>query len=484
MKIMVIFLIIFSLLPSSDAEATPIKDEFFAQGLRAEFADDLVRFPDVPHYQFDLTLLPDFTQARLSGSLELTYTNTTSDTLNELVFRLYPNLDSFGGQATLSQIRVGEIPVSASYDETETIATIRLPQPLTPQAQIVLTLQYNAVVFHGEQQLYRQYSYLETELALASTLPLLSVYRPSSGWWQEIRHPRGDAVYSETAHFDVTLAAPAYLKVITSGALVEERTEEVNNMIVRRYAAPLMRDFSIMASANYQTISAQFEDIQVNIHYLSDAAGAEAALQWTLDSMTAFTQAYGNYVYSELDVVETYTSAGGIEYPGLIVVANDLWRADEFYFEVVTVHEVAHQWWYSMVGNDQTLYPFLDEALTEYSVSVYWRYIGGEAGYEAAISAEQQRFESFAGGAEMKIGFTPSDYNTETYSRIVYGKGAYFFHTLSTVLGQDIFLTAIQRYLSDYRYGIATPFDLQTVLETTSGMQLDALFLEWVGYSN
>lgn len=481
MRNLLVFILLFISIHPSKAQEDTSRD-FFAQGMRPGFAADLTRFPDIPQYTFRLELIPDFTQATITGTLELNYTNLTPDTLNDLVFRLYANLESFGGAAVINNIVINGIEINPLYDETQSVVTLPLPQPLVPGEKITLTLDYEAVVFHGEQRLYNQFSYLETELALASFLPLLSVYASETGWWRETQHPRGDAVYSQTANFDVTLSAPSYLKVIASGSLVEETIGEATN--IYRYAAPLMRDFSLMASAQYATLSRDFEDIQVHVHYLpSHQEEAHLAMQWTLDSLAAFTETYGAYVYQELDVVETYTSAGGIEYPGLIVVAANLWRVDEFYFEVVTVHEVAHQWWYSMVGNDQTRYPFLDEALTEYSVSLYWEYLAGENGYNAAISAEQARFVDFS-GRDMKIGFTPADYNDDTYSRIVYGKGAYFFHTLRLALGDDLFRAAIQRYLSEYRYQLATPFDLQTILEETAGVQLDDLFTEWVGYSN
>lgn len=461
-----------------------VVDVFFSQGLRPQFAEDLNRFPDVPVYTFHLELIPDFEQVELSGTLDCTYTNTTPDVLNDLVFRLYANLDSFGGQAAVSDVMVNGSPVTPTSDETGSVVKIPLPQPLAPDENLSLTLRYELVVFQGEQYLYNQLSYLETELAFASALPLLSVYHPSTGWWQEVRHPRGDAVFSETANFDVTLTVPTYLKVITSGSLVEQTAQD--DKLILRYAAPLMRDFAIMASAVYETVSDTFEDVRVNVHYLpGKEASAEMALLWTLDAIAAFTEAYGPYVYPELDVVQTYTSAGGIEYPGLIVVADNLWRLGEPFFQIVTVHEVAHQWWYSMVGSDQTLYPWLDEALTEYSVAVYWRYIAGENGYNSAIRVEQGRYQEFENGGEvLKIGFTPSDYNDAAYSSIVYGKGAYFFHVLSTAIGQEHFDSAIQRYLAEYRYRTATPFDLQTIFEEVSGVQLDDLFLEWVGYSN
>jgi uncharacterized protein (DUF2342 family) len=56
-------------------------------------------------------------------------------------------------------------------------------------------------------------------------------------------------------------------------------------------------------------------------------------------------------------VVETPTAAGGIEYPGLVVIADRLWSQANQRFMWVVIHEVAHQWWFSLVGNDQTRDP-------------------------------------------------------------------------------------------------------------------------------
>jgi aminopeptidase N len=66
----------------------------------------------------------------------------------------------------------------------------------------------------------------------------------------------------------------------------------------------------------------------------------------------------------------------------------------------------------------------------------------------------------------------------------VYRKGAAFFDGLLQLLGPEAFGAGLQAYLADYRYRVATPFDLQTALEQSSGIELDAWFFEWVGYSN
>ena len=247
-----------------------------------------------------------------------------------------------------------------------------------------------------------------------------------------------------------------------------------------------MRDFSIMASGKYETLSTNYEDITINVHYLPGGeGGAQQVRDWAQSVVQAYSETFGAYVYKELDIAQTYTTAGGIEYPGLVVVADAVWGTPSNWFEKVTVHEVGHQWWYSMVGNDQTRFPWLDEALTEYSVAIYERFVGGDAGFQAVLrdyEAEYTAFENAAG--RNVIGQPAAGYTEPAYSAIVYRKGGTFFYILEQTLGQDVFNAGIRAYLSQFRYQVATPFDLQTSLEDVSGIQLDGLFLEWVGYTN
>src|SRR5690606_28129598 len=108
------------------------------------------------------------------------------------------------------------------------------------------------------------------------------------------------------------------------------------------------------------------------------------------------------------------------------------WERGSFVFEYVTAHEVAHQWWYSMVGNDQTLFPWLDEALTEYSVALYYAYMDGEQGYNSIVQSFADQFTAYEQVAQQQqVGDAVSDYSEDAYGPIVYRKGAYFFHLLS-----------------------------------------------------
>lgn len=460
-----------------------------ALGLRPAFVDDLAAYPATPRYTVDLNLTADFERADLIGRMSIVFTNTYTEPLDEIVIRTYPNLPSFGGDVRLSNATLNNNPVEFTLDETRTIVGFPfLPsQPLLTGESVTLAFDLAITVLHGRQNLYNQFSYLDTELALASFLPMLSVYEPGRGWWRGADHRQGDAVYSGVANWDVRITAPDYLPLITSGSEVE-RVDNANGTVTHRFVAPLMRDFSMMASTSYQVVSGFYEDIQVNVHYLPGwgGAGAEKALQWTIDALAAFTLNFGEYPYTELDVVETLTAAGGIEYPGLIVVADSLWNPNsQRWFEWVTVHEVAHQWWYAVVGNNQVQFPWLDEAVTDYSVAVYQRHVYGDLGYQEVIDNYTATYTEYeATSTNRLIGVDATVYDVNAYLALVYRKGAVFYSELARTYGLQTIMNGLADYYTNHRYAIATPFDLQDALEAAVGAELDNWFNTWIGYSN
>jgi aminopeptidase N len=50
--------------------------------------------------------------------------------------------------------------------------------------------------------------------------------------------------------------------------------------------------------------------------------------------------------------------------------------------EFLVAHEVAHQWWYGLVGNNHHQHAFLDEGLAEYASFLYFEREHGTAAAE------------------------------------------------------------------------------------------------------
>jgi aminopeptidase N len=268
--------------------------------------------------------------------------------------------------------------------------------------------------------------------------------------------------------------------------VVIEQQENDDGTVSLLFASGPMRDWTLVASRDYQSTQEELEGILVTSYYLgeeaSDAEGGARALDYAVTSLRIYEELFGPYPFNELDVVATPTRAGGIEYPGLIVVAASLYNQAGGFFELATVHEVAHQWWYSLVGNDQLDEPWLDEALTQYASMLYYEHRYGE---DEAAAIRQSYFQGpylrlDAEQREIPIGLPVEAYSANLYGPIVYGKGPLFFHEIRLLVGQDRFEQILQAYYQQFRYDVAYPQDLVETIERTGGEQIDALYEEWV----
>ena len=88
------------------------------------------------------------------------------------------------------------------------------------------------------------------------------------------------------------------------------------------------------------------------------------------DSLLFFNSKFGEYPYRQISVVKTPFLYGGMEYPNLVMIADNIVEKKDM--ARVIVHELAHQWWYGVVGNDQIREAWLDESITEYSAFLFF----------------------------------------------------------------------------------------------------------------
>jgi aminopeptidase N len=149
------------------------------------------------------------------------------------------------------------------------------------------------------------------------------------------------------------------------------------------------------------------------------------------------------------------------------------------FFEAATAHEVAHQWWYDVVGNDQVNQPWLDEGLAQYSTYLYYRDAYGAPGAEGFEDSLRRRWERVS-FVEKPVGLPVGDYEGKEYGAIVYGRAALFFLALRDQIGDEKMAELLRRYYSDFAWRVASSEEFQALAETVSGQELDALFEKWV----
>ena len=147
--------------------------------------------------------------------------------------------------------------------------------------------------------------------------------------------------------------------------------------------------------------------------------------------------------------------------------------------ESTVAHEVAHQWFYNAVGNDQVDEPWVDEAVVQYVTGLYFTDTGGKQaaeGYRESLYRRWDRVER----AAIPIGRSAGDYMDYEYGAIVYGRGPLFVEALAEEIGQETFDQFMRDYYETHKWGIGTADAFRQLAESHCGCDLSALFEEWV----
>ncbi len=425
-------------------------------------------------YHLDLTIAPDMTH--MQGREEVRYTNQEAGPLDEIYFRLFPNL--LGGRSEVSTVAVNNQPVTPRFTLQNSVMIVPLPEPLLPGQAAVIGLEFAVEVPTEAGANYASFAWLDDVLALAHSYPLIAVY-DDAGWNVEIPPDYGDVVYADEAFFLARVTAPADQILAASGLEIEASSNGETQTVV--FAAGPARDFYLAAGNRYEVTSRQVGQTTLNTYtFPRDAASAEMMLGYAADAMQVFGNRLGTYPFTELDIVATPTLAGGIEYPGVIVLANSLFNGRPGGFlEIATVHEVGHQWFYSAVGNNQIDNPWLDESLTQYLTWLYFKDIHGPSGDESFRQVLRNYWQR-ADFAETPIGLPVAAYTEAEYGAIVYGRGPLFFNALAETMGQDTFDAFLKDYYQTNQWGIATPDALKMQAEQVCRCDLTPLFDAWV----
>lgn len=465
--------------PAVVSSPNPIDLSAYRAAMKPEFAAEIDRFGNVPQYQIDLAMAPDLMS--YSAKQKVHYTNEETEPLREIYFTLLANLSSYGGKLKVESVKLNGQTVQPQFKLGNVLMKIDLSEPLLPGESIDLELEYSArVPVLDVDAGYNQFGLHDNILTLPNFYPQIPVY-DDEGWNITLGPGYGDAVFSDTALYQVNITAPADQVMATSG-VCESQAAPVGQQVQRCVSGP-MRDFMIAMSSDYQVKSNTVDGVKINSYYRDEFADeGKRGLQVVADALRAYEKRIGSYPFSELDLLATPITAGGIEYPGLVVIAEGLSERNPIFYESVTAHEVAHQWWYSLVGNDQIDEPWIDEALTQFTTGLYFREMYGQQGLRGYLESLQGRYERVKNtDADKRSDLPVAGYDERQYGAIVYGKAPLFFNALYEEIGDEKFNQLLQDYFEQHRYGVAYPQDFLKIAEGYVGKaKLDELLKEWI----
>ena len=302
-------------------------------------------------------------------------------------------------------------------------------QQVSAQVGFTLTLGRQAFDRFGRLQQYAWWG---------SGQPLLAWER-GVGWHREpLLRFTAESATSEAAVVDLTVTAPAAYTVLSSGT--QDPPEAAGDGRRRWHAvADRARDVSV-AVGPFTLAERTVAGAKVVVGTPRGTAPT-ALLAEAERAVRELSRRFGPPPYPVINLARLPLDGGGIEYPGSILMLDDS--------RLVIVHEVAHQWFYGMVGNSQARDPWLDEAFASWAQEV----VDGTSSDRAL-------------GLPGRVGDPTASYGTDEsgYYATTYAKGSAAIAGARQAAGAARFDAAIRCYVNANAWRIARPADLAAQL--------------------
>jgi hypothetical protein len=397
--------------------------------------------PNRPKITLAFDLADDLTTVR--GTEDVVF--TPDQPVTELVFRLTANTAPSVGEGNRVEVTAATAtPSGGPYTFQRANAapttqggllvlplgrTVPAGQQVTAKLAFTLTLGDGAFDRFGRSG---QYAWWGTGQ------PLLAWER-GVGWHREpMLDFTAESATSEAADTDLTVTAPAALTVLSSGT--QDDPVDADQGRRRWHAvADRARDVSV-AAGPFTTASADVAGTKVLVGTPPGTAPT-ALLTEARRAVQELSDRFGPPPFPVINLARLPIGGGGIEYPGSILMLDSS--------RTVTVHEVAHQWFYAMVGNSQARDPWLDEAFASWAE-------------EDVDGTESETGLQIPGD----VGDSTADYGAgeHSYYAITYMKGAAAITAAQNKAGTEKFTAAIRCYVAANAWRIARPADLEAQL--------------------
>ena len=405
-------------------------------------------WPERPRYTARLSVDPA-ARPQVTGAVDVVFTPDAAT--DRLVFRLWPNAPRPGRAGSRFEVTAAFLAgqlVPGSYEAAGAA-------PGRPGTLFALAGSFPAgqpVEARLEFRLFMpgavndRVAQIGSGLRLGSVLPVLSWVRGEGWQTSPAVDAFAEAAASEVADYDVTVRAPPGAVVLATG---EEATPG-------RFVARAVRDWAAtVAPMRTAETTAQDGRTRVVAGVAEGASGDPAVLaRRTADALDALSARFGEYPYPRLSVAVTRSLTGGIEFPMHIHLGSGVPN-------IHLVHEVAHQWFYGVAGNDQYRDPWLDEGLATYAESR----VGGRLRYQRA-RALPAAGRGHVGASMAYWSAHRAAYFLSVYIGGLQALGAY----ADQVGGYEALDCALRRYHADRAYTVSRPGELFDALARQTGV--------------
>ncbi len=466
---------------TTPAPALPPEVAVQAPALLASAGGDLASAAAWDRYTIIAALSPG--ELAVRGTVSLAMVNRYGVDLDRIYFHLYPNHPDFGGRLDITSASVNGVPVPSGTQHGDTLLRLDLRTPLRPGESARVALGFIArTTRNASAKTFGAYNFEAGVWSMANFYPILARHFADTGWDTRQIESRGDFAVSSVALYDVTIDAPSGWTLVSTGVPISDGP--VNAQVHRqRFVSGPQREFYLGALQGLAHAEALVDGTRVVAYFQPGSADSgKIGLEVATQSLRAFNARYGTYPLAELEVVQVaLTQFLGMEYPGVVLIEQRLYANPGRDLETTIAHEVAHQWWYSQVGNDAQGEAWLDEGLASYAQVAYYEAIGAPTQAEDELQFFRDTFgRARAAGRDAPLSNSPAELGGGRYYPVIYAKAPLFFHALRGQIGDAGFDRLIHAYYAAFRYQDIAGRDLLRVAQQSCGCDLTKIYKDWV----
>lgn len=347
-------------------------------------------------------------QNRFQIAADIKVLNESAETFEDLGFYLIPNainpddlpeLSQASAEIAVESVKRGNEDLPYSLDNNKLL--VELDNGLEPEGSEEITIAYTLKLPENGMRLSQD----GDNFFLAQWYPMLAQY--DNGWDIQDFDMNGESYHTGFGDFEVSYALPKEYLVASSAA--EGNIQPASSGTVE---GERIKDFylAFLNTEEWLHDSIEVNDTVLRLFMPMDQEFMDENKIKAEAAYAFFEERIGDNPFPELDII---ANDGYMEYPNVIEVASTWDALDE-----VLVHEIGHQWFYYIVGNDPYEDAWLDESITEFATSVFLSeyYQDENYGFQSAqMAADAYRQEAYAN-------LPLEEYSEGEYVSTVYGE--------------------------------------------------------------
>ena len=476
----------------------------------------------------------------LSANMKIEYTNNSPQTLNYIMFHLWPNAyknestalgqqfldmgetafyyadDSLRGFIDSLNFRDQQKELRWSFTEDNIdIAKVFLNTPLKPGEHVIISTPFYVKIPSSD---FSRLGHSEQSYQITQWYPKPAVYDRNG--WNAFPYLNQGEFYSEFGSFDVFITLPKNYVVGATGDLVDCNSEvafldSIADVTKRksRYSDDLefpesdslsktlhyhqekVHDFAWFADKRYNVLKGEVElksgkKVTTWAMFTNEETSLwKRSITYLNRSVKFYSEQVGEYPYHHATAVQGTLSAGaGMEYPNITIIGT---AGEAKMLDNVIMHEVGHNWFYGMLGFNERAHPWMDEGLNTYIESLYMdKYYPNENLADAMLGMNVFKAKDFdriyeyyfvnlmqwRRNLNQPLALPAKDFTPMNYGIVVYQKTGLIFRYLQAYLGEKEARVLMRNFFDEWKYKHPLPSDMKAFYEKETGEDLDWLF--------